>query len=234
MQKALGELVDRLKAAGVNLKSVILYGSAADGEFHEKHSDLNVLAVLEKLDARSLADLEPASAWWVRKGHPAPLVFTREEIERSADVFAIEFLDIKNQHRLLYGEDPFANLEVPMHLHHLQVERELRQNLVRLRQHFLTGPTTLRLMTGSVSSFTTLFRHALIALGEPAPGPRRDAVGRLAELLSFDPSGFHEILELRAGEIEAAQIHVKATFALYLEAVARVTEEVDRRLEARR
>src|SRR5437899_9918441 len=90
MDKDLNELVERLKqAAGSNLKSVVLYGSAASDEFHAKHSDLNVLCVLERLDASELEKLNPPATWWSRKGHPAPLVFTRDELRTSADVFAI-------------------------------------------------------------------------------------------------------------------------------------------------
>ena len=64
-------------------------------------------------------------------------MFTLEEMRRSADVFAVEFLDIKQRHRLLPGEDFLAQVDVPMHQHHLQVERELRAGVIRLRQAFL-------------------------------------------------------------------------------------------------
>src|SRR5712692_11281917 len=106
MEKDLSELVEKLKqAAGGNLKSVVLYGSAASGDFQPKHSDLNILCVLERLDGAELAKLNPTAAWWARKGHPAPLVFTPEELHRLADVFAIELLDIQASRRVLDGED---------------------------------------------------------------------------------------------------------------------------------
>src|SRR5215472_1365183 len=104
MEKGLKELVSKLAAAaGTNLKSVVLYGSAASGEFNPKHSDLNVLCVLEDLDPRALAVLNPAVTWWARKGHPAPLIFGLDELQRASDVFALEFLDIKAHHRILWG-----------------------------------------------------------------------------------------------------------------------------------
>jgi predicted nucleotidyltransferase len=241
MEQDLKALVAKLKeAAGANLKSVVLYGSAVTGEFHSKHSDLNVLCLLERLDPAALEELNPPSRWWAGKGNPAPLVFTLEELRRSADVFAIELLDIKSSHRVLLGEDPFAQLEVPMSLHHLQVERELRNNLVRLRQHYLSAPhddkTSLGLMTGSVSSFISLFRHALIALGQQSPAephqPKHTVVDRLATLLRFDPSGFHTVLEVREGKKSSKQVNAPAVFRAYLEAVARVVREVDERLNS--
>jgi predicted nucleotidyltransferase len=239
MVKDLGQLVEKLKAAaGTNLQTVVLYGSAAGGEFQAGHSDLNVLCVLGRLEAAELEKLNPAAGWWTRKGHPAPLLFTLEELRRSADVFAIELLDMQASRRVLFGEDSLATLHVPMSLHGQQVERELRTNLIRLRQNYLAAPrnnTTLRkLMTASVSTFTTLFRHALIALGEQPPQPKRDLVDRLASLLTFDVSGFHAVLALREGRRRESEVDVLATFKAYLAAVTRVVDEVDRRLSARK
>lgn len=238
-EKELNELVDKLKVlAGDNLKSVVLYGSAVSGEFHPKHSDLNVLCVLERLDALALERLNPATTWWARRGHPAPLLFGLEELRRASDVFAIEFLDIKTHHRTLAGEDVFAELEVPMGLHRVEVERELRSNLVKLRQHYLTSTRdnkgVLALMTESVSSFASLFRHALIALGESMPGdpPRRkrEIIDRLAGLLAFEAGGFHAVLDVREGKLQPRNVDVPSTFRAYLQAIERVTNEVDERL----
>src|SRR5579863_3030540 len=117
----LTELAAKLKdAAAGNLLSVILYGSAATEEFHEGHSDVNILCVVKTLGREDLAKLHAPSAWWVKKGHPAPLFLTQDELRHSADIFAIEFLDIKAAHRVLHGEDLVAGLEIPMKLHRLQ------------------------------------------------------------------------------------------------------------------
>ena len=239
MEKELKELVDRLKAgAGTNLKSVVLYGSAASGEFNPKHSDLNVLCVVADLDPQALAVLRPAVTWWARKGHPPPLIFSLDEVRRASDVFALEFLDIKAHHRILWGQDTFASLEIPLALHRVQVERELRTDLLKLRQHYVAAPgdntRVLRLMTESVSSFASLFRHALLALGESTPErlPRRkrEIIGSLAELLDFDPSPFYTLLDLREGKLRPGQVDVPSTFRAYLQGVDRVTNEVDERL----
>jgi predicted nucleotidyltransferase len=234
MEKELDELVQKLRAAaGDNLKSAVLYGSAVRGEFHPKHSDLNVLCVLERLDASGLAKLGPAATWWMRRGHPAPLLFTREALHRAADVFAIELLDIKAGHRVLFGEDVFTTMEVPMGLHRLQVERELRINLIRLRQHFLAARSSpkavMKLMTESVSSFVALFRHALLALGEQPPDGKRDIVNRLAGLVGFDATAFQTVFDVREGKRHGRNLNVEETFRGYLEGITHVTDEVDRR-----
>lgn len=236
MEKLLNALVEKLKAAaGANLKSVVLYGSAATDEFHAEYSDLNVMCVLEHMGATDLEKLNPVGQWWVGKGHPAPMIFTLEGLRNAADVFAIELLDIKAKRRVLFGDDLFAGLEVPMTLHSLQVERELRTNLIRLRQNYLSiRPTSKRLlglMTGSVSSFITLLRHALIALGEQPPQAKREAADRLAALLGFDSLPFHTLLDVREKKLAEKAVDAATTFRSYLESIQRAEDEFDRRLD---
>ncbi len=112
MEALLTELVGRLKAAAPdNLKAAVLYGSGVTGEFHAGHSDLNVLCTVGQAGALDLEKLHVPAEWWIRQGHPAPLVFTMDELRRSADIFAIELMDMKQHHRMLFGEDFFESLD---------------------------------------------------------------------------------------------------------------------------
>jgi hypothetical protein len=237
MEHKLDEFVEKLKTAtGRNLKAVVLYGSAASGEFHAGHSNVNTLCIMERTDPADLEVLQPAVAWWAKQGHPAPLVFTLEELTRSADVFAIELLDMKAHHRILFGEDIFAGLTVPLRYHRLQVERELRTNWLKLRQTILAMPKTkraqLELMLRTVSSFTALFRHALIALGEAPAQTKREAIERAAKLTGSDASGFETILDLREGKTKEKDMDAEQTLRRYFQLVEAITNEVDRKLDA--
>jgi predicted nucleotidyltransferase len=238
MEAKLTEFVNRLKSAAAdNLKAAILYGSAVAGEFLEKQSDLNILCVVESAGSADLEHLHSVAEWWLRQGNPAPLVFTLEELKRSADIFAIELLDIKHQHRLLYGLDVLEGFEVPLQLHHLQVERELRIGWLRLRQAILIAPQKrglhLEIMLASVSTFCVLFRHALIALSAPPAHSKREALDRIATLAGADPSAFHAILDFREGKRKRRGLDIEALLHTYHEFVEVVTNEVDRRLEAK-
>lgn len=223
----------RLKlAAGANLRAVVLYGSAVDHEFRER-SDLNVLCLLHRLQGANLEELRLVGLWWWRKGHPPPLLFTLEELQNSADVFSIELLDMKARHRMLEGPDFLTELEVPMARHKLQVERELRTSVIRLRQSFLRwggGRRELEeLLIASASSFGTLFRHALIALGQQLPNSSREAADRLAKLVAADAAPFHRVLDLREGKSAGGELNLDAVLASYVDFVSKVAEEVDRR-----
>jgi hypothetical protein len=239
IDQKLDEFIQKLKSsAGANLKAAALYGSAATGEFHSKHSDLNILCILEQADAARIEALHAPVEWWMKQGHRAPLFFTLQELQRSADVFAIELLDIKMHHRMLDGEDILAGLEVPLHYHAIQVERELRTDWLRLRQTILTSPKKsdayLDLMTASFSAFAALFRHALIALGEPPADNKRAAIERVAQFAHCEPGAFLAILELREGKQKLQGNAIEKTLERYLAFVEAVTNEFDRQLDVRK
>jgi predicted nucleotidyltransferase len=234
----LDELVQKLKAAaGDNLKAVILYGSAATEEFHAKHSDLNILCLVDLADAAHLEALHGPVEWWIRRGQRPPLVFTLDELRRSADIFTIELLDMKSRHRILYGENVLAEISVPLHYHSIQVERELRTDWLRLRQAILAAPKKpkvyLELMVSSFSAFAALFRHALIALGEAPAENKREAIDRIAQFAGADPAGFHTILGVREGKLKERDIDIEKTLDQYFAFVGAVTDKFDRQLDAK-
>jgi len=237
MEAKLTEFVNRLKAAmHDNLKTVVLYGSAVTGEFRAEHSDLNLLCVVDRADAALLENAHGVAEWWMRQGNPAPLIFTVDELRRSADVFAIELLDMKLHHRILFGTDFLDDFEVPLHLHRLQVERELRTAWLRLRQAILAAPLSNKvhvdIMLKSVSPFCALFRHALLALGHDMPATKRETVDAIASLTGGNPTAFQTVLDLREGKRKKSEIDVEVSLNAYLELVEVVTNEVDRRLES--
>src|SRR5215470_9903886 len=137
-EQLLSEFVEKMRtAAGGNLVSVVLYGSAAEGEFHPEYSDLNILCMVHDTAFGALTPISAVVDWWRGKKHHPPLVLTAEELRTTADVFSIEFLDMKQRYRVLWGEDVLKTLEVPMHLHRSQLEYELREKLFLLRQHVM-------------------------------------------------------------------------------------------------
>src|ERR1022692_1261859 len=183
-EKRISDFVSRVRAAaGANLESVILFGSVVAGDFHPAFSNVNLFCVIRDSSFTALQALAPAVKWWDAQKQPPPLFMTRNEIERSTDVFTIELLDMQQRHRVLFGEDVVKGLSIPANLHRVQVEYELREKLALLRQHLLLASGNdsrmWELLVRSVSSFATLFRHALIVLGHDAPVGKREAVRAL-------------------------------------------------------
>jgi hypothetical protein len=83
------------------------------------------------------------------------------------------------------------------------------------------------LLVRSVASFATLFRHALVALGEAAPVSKRDAVARLSVRLGFNPSVVQEILDVRERKTDGKKLRAFEIAGGYLEAIEKVIAAVD-------
>lgn len=229
IESRLKELVDRLKTdEGNNLHSVILYGSAAAPDFHEKFSDVNILCLVHELSVATMSRLSDTVKWCKKQKQSTPLFFSVGELREAADVFAIELLDMRRHHRMLYGNDVIEDLDVPLKLHRVQVEHELRTKLILLRQNFISKTEVLKLMLESVSSFMTLFKHALITMGEdPEPG-QRAMLQRLQERLNVDTRPFVELLNIREGKAKADALDAKTAFPAYLKTIEEVISAVDR------
>ena len=231
-EKLISEFIERIRAAaGSNLVSVILYGSGAEGEFHPEYSDLNLLCVLRDASYASLSKIAEVVVWWRGKKHRPPLVLTQADLRTSADVFSIEFVDMKQRHRVLYGEDVLNGLDVLMTLHRSQLEYELREKLFLLRQHLVVAGSDEKqlweVMLNSLSSFTTLFRHVLLEMGEPGRKHSREAVADLAHRMNFDPSPFVQIMDVRAKTADRKQLRTAEIAGKYLQAIEQVTVAVD-------
>ena len=107
----LDEFVAQLKSAfGASLRAVAVYGSAAAGEQHAGKSDINVLVVVDALGGDQLRAASATIASWTET-NTAPLLLTTDEWKSSADIFAMEFADIRERNRVLHGAFP-ANLRL--------------------------------------------------------------------------------------------------------------------------
>jgi nucleotidyltransferase-like protein len=232
------EFVKRCReAAGSNIEAIILFGSSVSGDFHPGLSDFNLFCLLRDGSFAALQALAPVAKWWNGQKQPPPLCMTRRELERSSDVFAIELLDMVQHHRVLFGEDVLKGLHISTHLHRVQVEYELREKLVLLRQHvLLAADSNSRLwdvLLHSAPSFATLFRHALIAVSGGAPSGRREAVQKLSEQVAFDPSAIQTILDVRERRSDPKKLDVNDLCARYLAAIEKVTAVIDEALDSK-
>ncbi len=231
-------LVSRLEAAcGKNLVSVVLYGSAAREDFNEQFSDVNLMIVAGELNAAAIEALTPVMQWWsVEEKLRPPMVMTLEELKQSADIFAIELLDIQHSHRTLFGEDVVSTIEVPMNLHRVEVEHELSTTLLRLRHHLMLSAGNeeeLRaVLAKSVSSVVTLFRHALIAVGQNPPHAKPKVLEHVAEVFDVEVRPVRTILELR--NVPHLEMAVRDHYYAYMNVLAKVVRGVDRYVPKRK
>jgi|SRR5579872_4951286 len=232
MEAKLNELVEHLKEAHKErLIAVILYGSAAGGDHVDSFSDLNVLCVLSGIAVQDLARSEPIFYWWRDLGNPSPLLMSENEVRTSTDCFTIEFHDMQERRRVLFGKDVIADLAIDRSFYRAQVEHELRAKLLRLRQKaggiLSDGKALLRLMLDSVSTFCVLARHAVLLSGGEVGWHKREVAGKLGEL-GADPAPFQTLLDLRERKKDDTTVDPPTLFAAYLKQIEAVVAYVDR------
>jgi predicted nucleotidyltransferase len=226
------KLVEELKqACPTGLKSVILYGSAAAGDHSGKQSDYNVLVVTHDLGIGTLNALSKTATAWSKAGNPAPMLFSEERLVQATDVFPIELLDIRECHKVLYGEDLVQELEIDTKNLRLEIEHELRGKLIRLRQSYLLtqgkSKAVADLMTQSLSTFLVLFRASLRLFEDTVPQKKFQSLEKLATHLEFDGAAFQTVQGLKDGTIKTKDIAVEELLNNYLKTIECVIDGVD-------
>jgi hypothetical protein len=172
-------------ALGDEFVAAYLTGSVLSSVFDPRHSRVNVLVVARALDMQRLDALARDLP---RPKRPAfdPLFVTVHQIRHSLDVFPIEWLDLKERHLRLAGDDVFAAIEVPQEALRLQCERELRGKHIRLREAYVLGhghaDHLTAVLRSTASGMATLFRTLLRLRGETPPADTPRVIERLADL----------------------------------------------------
>jgi hypothetical protein len=82
-------------------------------------------------------------------------------------------------------------------------------------------------MLDSVSNFSTLFRHTLIAMGEQPAPHKAENIKRLAEKIKFDPGIFLKLLQVRERKANESEISAASAFSQYLDGINTVVQAVD-------
>lgn len=235
MKNQFNALIDDLRAAhGKNLAAVILYGSAANGDFVREESDYNLLIALREITPKDLRAAQAPMREWNRMGHPVPVYFTVAELKDAADVFPIEFHQMEKARQVLYGADFLENVKISDQFLRHQTEYELRSKLIRLRRRYIGASASadilLNLMANSLPSFTALFRAALLLHNFQPPVGKHEIFAATARHLKIDVEPFEKILAIRENKSSDKYDEASANrlFAEYLRQIEAVIETVDK------
>jgi predicted nucleotidyltransferase len=222
---------DLERAAGDNLRSLVLYGSAARGNVGPG-SDVNLLLLLQDASAAALRPLSPAIRQWVKSGEPPPLIFSETSWHASADVFPIEIEDVRRHHKILRGADPVADIPTARDDLRRELEREARGKLIQLSAHYAAaapdGKALSSLIAASCKAFLVLFRAGLRLANREAP-VANDAVARdTAALCGFPSDALAWPLARLAGGKTPDLAPYDPIAADFLDAVTAFVNAVDR------
>jgi len=229
----LDQLVSQLRAAyGAELRAVVLYGSAAVGEHIPKRSDYNVLVLADSLKPERLRAAAAVARAWAEAGNPAPMTMTPAEWRRSADIFPMEYADILDRHKILYGELPVEGVRVePRHLR-LQLEQEAMGKLLKLRQGVLAvggeEKRQIDLLAASLSTIMVILRAVTRLHGDRPPADNVALSTMVAGRAGFDAAPFVRVVRHVRGEEMMTPAEVGGVLAGYLNGMEELVAYLDR------
>jgi hypothetical protein len=223
-EKLLQELDD-------NLHSILVYGSAAGVNYNHGVSNINFVVIVKNLDfsvlKSSLALIKSARKHKIS----TPLFLTKEYIHKSLDVFPIEFSEIKEQHRMVFGEDIFKDLEIPFKDVRLLCEQQIKGKLLRLRQAYLDigpNPSVLKnFLLGALSDLMPVFRQLIFLKGQKPIEKKEEMLEQLAKIYTLDIASFLAVYHDKTRKILISSNQVEAHLENFLNQLESLSRHMD-------
>ena len=211
------------------LEGVLLYG-----KHHKKKNydspNFNLLFVFKKLDVNNLDAL---SALFEKETNIEidPFILTLDELQKSADVYPIKFMDISENHKVLLGADPFDQVVVHKDNLRLRAEQELRNLALRLRFIYVKGEGDLRAVRFETKkSIYPLMNNleVLIMLKKDKIINEYDQLLSLASSeLKIDTTILSSFLKWNESEMEISDTEFKTAFQSYQKVLDQLIQIVD-------
>ncbi len=204
-----------------DLGSLLLFGSAARGDFITGRSNLNMLVLVRCLSVDLLQRAGQLHQKWGKHKIVAPLLMTEDDLGRSRRLFPLEFLQMTQHHVVLAGHDPFVEFHIDRDQLAWQCEQELMSNLLRLRQRFIEGAGRIEaiqaLLILSITAVLPCIRGLLHLMEQPSKGKDIEILEVLPAIFQFDPTTFLEILHIKRGLSSPGSLEWTNVYSRYLQ-----------------
>lgn len=232
-REAILKFIETLKAKFADdLLSIMIYGSAVKDNYFPGSSDINLMVVFHEFYTEHLKIISPIVKAYRSRDRVSTLVLGINEILESADVFPIRFLDIKQHHRLLYGEDFFKNLIIETRHLRYELERQVRNINMRLRQMYMhsnyTAAELRDMIVSDLSGFTHHMATLIYLFGEEPPIKKEEIIQKSSDLFGVDAHVLNKIISLKRGGNTPPKSIMEELFDGYLQTVSRVENVVDK------
>jgi hypothetical protein len=212
---------------------LVLYGGLAKDEFIPEKSDINLMVVVDRVSIELMDSVAPLLRQGAGETRLGVLLLSEEDLQCSADVFPIKFLDIQRYHQVLAGQDVIAGLEIDRAHLRLRCEQEIKNLLLRLRQFYLERARRPELIEATLTRAVSSLLINLGVLAELKTGARSPT--KLAALANAEQLGLkllpvYQVLALKRGELKPDAAGLKelyAAFMLTVEEAARMADELD-------
>jgi predicted nucleotidyltransferase len=210
-----------------NVVSIVLYGSATGKYFVPKRSDINLAVIFKDIEFKQLKDSLKLIDRGMYKRISAPLLLSLSHIESSKDTFPVEFIEIKENHILLYGRDIFSGLKIDETNITLFCKREIEGKLIRLRQAYLEVGLRRKgveaLMKKSMHSLIPVFRALLRSKVKNPPTDKEEILIEFCGQYGLSLDVFIAILKDRMNDEKIRGEAVEGFFEKYLREIEKIS-----------
>jgi len=214
------------------VRCAAVYGSAAGQNYVPKRSDINSVIILDEITFSHLDRALKVIARGTKQRIPAPLFLTKDHMASSLDVFPVEFLDIKENHVLIFGEDLFASLTISGNNLELFCEHEIKGKLIRVRQAYLErglkGPMVEALLKESLHALVPVFRNLIRLKSGAVEMDKVRIVGDLARTYELDSQVFLDILKHKLHGLRMSSRRAQELMEKYLIELEKLAKALDR------
>ena len=223
------KFIDNLKnILQERLISVFMYGSKVKYSQELVKTDMNVMVIVKNLSGSDIRACSEIINKWMKAKNPIPVFMDREEWFHSSDVYAMEYADIKAEHRILYGEDLISDLNVDPDNIRFQCEQETKNLLMRFRQFYLENAHSPKRLKDSfvplAKTCNAIFKAILRVKFTDIPSEKEDIIKKLAEISGLEASTYIKLLGYKRKQ---CKMNDKETIAFADEIVDALTKLLD-------
>jgi len=220
-------LKELLKLYSDNIVSIFIYGSATGKNYIPGKSDVNMAVILKNLRFSDLKKSLKLVSWGISKKIAAPLMLTIKHMQTSTDVFPVEFLEMKDNYCLLYGQDLLKDLPVEESNIRLQCEQQLKGKLIRIREGYLEIGLRKKgmdaLLKESLNSLFPIFRGLLrLRTAQAPPTDKEKIINSLSKNFGTDPTVFLAILRDKKDDNKIDSQDVEPFFEKYVQEIQKL------------
>ena len=165
---------------------------------YQRYKQELLIIVLKKADIPALTKIQKS----LRK-QPF-IVFVEHDLNHGEDVFPLEYLHMKTHTKVIEGQDFFKSMKLKKTDVRTQLEYELRNKLIYLRQDFLLAPNPKKFVEQILPQFV-IFLEALFFLQDLSPTREFEPdIQTIEDIYDLDLTSFLWLLRV---EQKQAKLH---------------------------
>jgi len=228
-QNAIASLARDLdEVFGTRLRALVAYpGTQGDGSVHS-------CALVDGLGFRDLVKCLPFTGNWHQRRVAVPLMLSADELQRTLDIFPLEYAAIAADHVVVRGTDPFAHVPIRVEDVRRAIEAQAKSHLIHLREAYLESQGEATRISYLISAsapplraLLTNIARLLHAGGANPDGLADESLAALAQARMNVPGVVIREVLASSGGGQSTITDPSHLFAAYLDAAEKIWTFVD-------